>query len=58
VSGLTYDLLLCITGDTGNASTTGSFYNDYIASSEGNTAIVIATGIFGGASGLNFTYAG
>jgi hypothetical protein len=57
VSGLTYDLLLCITGDTGT-STTGSFYNDYIASSEGDAGIVIATGIFGGSSGLTFTYSG
>jgi len=57
VSGLTYDLLLCITGDTGT-NTTGSFYNDYIASSEGDNAIVIATGIFGGSSGLSFTYSG
>ena len=57
VSGLTYDLLLCITGDTGT-NTTGSFYNDYIASSEGNNSIVIATGVFGGSSGLSFTYSG
>jgi len=57
ISGLTYDLLLCITGDTGT-STTGSFYNDYIASSEGDAAIVIATGIFGGSSELSFTYSG
>jgi len=57
VKTLTYDLLLCITGDTGT-STTGSFYNDYIASSEGDNAIVITTGIFGGSSGLSFTYSG
>jgi len=57
VSGLTYDLLLCITGDTGT-DTTGSFYNDYIDSSEGDAAIVIATGVFGGSSGLSFTYSG
>jgi hypothetical protein len=54
VSTLTYDLLLCITGDTGT-DTTGSFYNDYIASDEGDNSIVIATGIFGGNSALNFT---
>ena len=54
VSTLTYDLLLCITGDTGT-NTTGSFYNDYIASLEGNASIVIATGIFGGNSEVSFT---
>jgi hypothetical protein len=54
VAGLTYDLLLCITGDTGT-NTTGSFYNDYIASSEGDPSITIATGIFGGSSLLTFT---
>ena len=54
VKTLTYDLLLCITGDTGT-DTTGSFYNDYIESSEGDNSIVIATGIFGGSSALSFT---
>jgi hypothetical protein len=54
VKTLTYDLLLCITGDTG-AKTTGSFYNDYITSSEGDNSIVIATGIFGSSSALSFT---
>jgi hypothetical protein len=54
VSTLTYDLPLCITGDTGT-NTTGSFYNDYIASASGDESIVLATGIFGGNSALNFT---
>jgi hypothetical protein len=54
VSTLTYDLLLCITGDTGT-NATGSFYNDYIASASGDESIVLATGIFGGNSALNFT---
>jgi hypothetical protein len=61
ISGLTYDLLLCITGDTGTtgpdtSGTTGSFYNDYIAAASGNAGITIATGIYGGASELSFTY--
>ena len=55
IAGLTYDLLLCITGDTGTG-TTGAFYTDYIGALEGSSA-VLATGIFGGASGLSFTEA-
>jgi hypothetical protein len=60
VPGLTYDLLLCIVGDTGTSGpltsgTTGSFYNDYIAALGGNAGITIATGIFGGSSLLTFT---
>jgi hypothetical protein len=55
VAGLTYDLLLCITGDTGTG-TTGSFYNDYVAAASGNAGITIASGIFGGDTALSFTY--
>ena len=55
IAGLTYDLLLCITGDTGTG-TSGAFYTDYIGALEGSSA-VLATGIFGGASGLTFTEA-
>ena len=53
VPGLTYTLLLCIVGDTGNAGATGAFGADYIAAAGGNTAITIASGIYG-ASTLSF----
>jgi len=61
ITGLTYDLLLCIVGDTGTtgpdtSGTTGSFYTDYLDASGGDTLITIATGIFGGSSELNFTF--
>jgi len=55
IAGLTYDLLLCITGDTGTG-TSGAFYTDYVGALEGSST-VIATGSFGGASGLTFTEA-
>ncbi len=53
VSTLTYNLLLCIDGDTGTG-TTGVFGTDYLAAAGGNTGITIATGIFGGSSTLSF----
>jgi len=57
VTGLTYEVLLCITGDTGT-STTNSFFTDYLGAA-GNAAspIVIASGTFGGSSALTFTKA-
>jgi hypothetical protein len=56
VTGLTYDVLLCITSDTG-PGTSGQLGVDAIAASGGNEGITIATGGFGGASLLTFTYA-
>lgn len=54
VAGLTYDLLICIVGDTG-PNTTGAFFADYL-SAAGNSVpgLTIATGIFGGNSHLDF----
>jgi len=54
VTGLTYSVVLCITGDTGT-STTNHFSVDYLAAAGGNAGIQIATGTFGGASSLTFT---
>ena len=57
VTGLTYEVLLCITGDTGT-DTTNSFFTDYL-SAAGNPAstVVIASGTFGGSSALTFVKA-
>jgi hypothetical protein len=54
VPTLTYNLLLCITGDTG-PGTTGAFGTDYLAAAGGNTGVTIATGIYGGNSLLTLT---
>jgi hypothetical protein len=53
VADLTYTLLLCLAGDTGSG-TTGEFYADSLSAADGNSAITIATGTFGGASSLTF----
>jgi len=53
VTGLTYNVLLCITGDTG-PGTSGAFGTDYLAAAGGNTSITIATGVYGGNSALTF----
>ena len=55
VTGLTYVLTLCLVGDTG-ASTTGSFFTDYLAAAGGNTGITIASAVLG-SSTLAFTQA-
>ena len=56
VTGLSYDVLLCITSDTG-PGTSGQLGADAIAASGGNEGITIATGGFGAPSALTFTYA-
>lgn len=56
VSGLTYDMLLCLTSDSG-ANTTGSFLTDVVASLGGDASIMVASGTFGGNSALTFTKA-
>jgi hypothetical protein len=55
ITNLTYNLVLCIVGDTGT-NTTGSFYTDYLDASGGDTLITIATGSFSGNSELSFTF--
>jgi len=53
VTGLTYNVLLCITGDAG-PGTSGAFGTDYLAAAGGNTTITIASGVYGGNSALTF----
>ena len=50
VSGLTYALLLCFTGDTGT-NTTNAFFTDYLGAAGGGNQ-VIQTGVFGGNAAL------
>jgi len=53
VAGLTYRLLLCFVRDHGTG-TTGGFFTDWTAAINGDSAITITAGSYGGVSSLTF----